>query len=94
MFPVQSSLARTTAKTREKDEADMASTPRQDPDPDRIGEVMSNVRLPLENVEFVLEQYLLANGQRLDADPCRAGRFPDPGRGHRGPSGGRLRRRR
>ena len=68
MFPVQSSLARTTAKTREKDEADMASTPRQDPDPDRIGEVMSTVRLPLENVEFALEQYLLANGQRLDPE--------------------------
>lgn len=46
----------------------MASTPRQDPDPDRIGEVMSNVQLPLENVEFALQQYLLANGQRLDAE--------------------------
>lgn len=46
----------------------MASFSWQDPDGDRIGEVMSAVQLPLENVEFALEQYLLANGQRLDAE--------------------------
>lgn len=46
----------------------MASTPRQNPDPDRVGEVISAVQLPLENLEFALEQYLLANGQRLDAE--------------------------
>lgn len=46
----------------------MASFPWQEPDPDRIGEMMSAVQLPLENVEFALEQYLLANGQRLDSE--------------------------
>lgn len=33
-----------------------------------IGELMSAVELPLENVEFALEQYLLAHGQRLDGE--------------------------
>ena len=37
-------------------------------DCDRIGEVMSGVQLPLENVEFALEQYLLSHGQRLDPE--------------------------
>lgn len=46
----------------------MASFPRQEVDPDRFGEVMSAVQMPLENVAFALEQYLLANGQRLDAE--------------------------
>ena len=46
----------------------MASGLWQDPDCDRIGEVMSGVQLPLENVEFALEQYLLAHGQRLDTE--------------------------
>jgi len=54
----------------------MASTPRsalrQESDcnrgPDRIGEVIGTVQLPLENVAFALEQYLLANGQRLDPE--------------------------
>lgn len=58
----------------------MTSAPRQhhdrgtdrgtDPgtDLDRIGELMSSVGLPLVNLEFALEQYLLANGQRLDSE--------------------------
>ena len=46
----------------------MASSIRRGPDIDQIGEVMSRVQLPLENVEFALEQYLLANGQRLDTE--------------------------
>ena len=46
----------------------MASTFRQGPGCDRIGEVMSGVQLPLENVEFALEQYLLSHGQRLDVE--------------------------
>lgn len=54
----------------------MASAPRRNPNPgtdlgtdlDRIGELMSSVELPLVNLEFALEQYLLANGQRLDSE--------------------------
>lgn len=46
----------------------MASFPGQDPDGDHIGEVMGSVQLPLENVAFALEQYLLDNGQRLDPE--------------------------
>ncbi len=46
----------------------MASELGQGPDCDRIGEVISAVQLPLENVEFALEQYLLAHGQRLDTE--------------------------
>ena len=46
----------------------MASRFRQGPGCDRIGEVMSGVQLPLENVEFALEQYLLSHGQRLDVE--------------------------
>jgi hypothetical protein len=46
----------------------MASGLGQDPDCDRIGEVISAVQIPLENVEFTLEQYLLAHGQRLDTE--------------------------
>ena len=46
----------------------MASGIWQGPDCDRIGEVMSGVQLPLENVEFALEQYLLSHGQRLDTE--------------------------
>ena len=40
----------------------------QGPECDQIGEVMGRVQLPLENVEFALEQYLLAHGQRLDTE--------------------------
>jgi len=40
----------------------------QGPDCNRIDEVISGVQLPLENVEFTLEQYLLAHGQRLDTE--------------------------
>ncbi len=46
----------------------MVSGMRQDREQDRIGEVMSAVQLPLENVEFALEQYLLSHGQRLDTE--------------------------
>lgn len=46
----------------------MASSIPQSQKRDQIGEVMSRVQLPLENVEFALEQYLLANGQRLDTE--------------------------
>ncbi len=46
----------------------MASGLGQGPDCDRICEVMSGVQLPLENVEFALDQYLLAHGQRLDTE--------------------------
>ncbi len=46
----------------------MASGAWQDPDCDRIGEVICAVQLPLENVEFALDQYLLAHGQRLDTE--------------------------
>ena len=46
----------------------MASNLRQCPEYDQIGEVLSGVQLPLENVEFALEQYLLENGQRLDTE--------------------------
>ncbi len=46
----------------------MASSFRQGPGYDRISEVMSGVQLPLENVEYALEQYLLSHGQRLDVE--------------------------
>jgi len=46
----------------------MASGLWRDPDCDRIGEVISAVQLPLENVEFALQQYLLSHGQRLDTE--------------------------
>ena len=46
----------------------MASSLRHSPDYDRLGEVLSRVQLPLENIEFTLEQYLLENGQRLDTE--------------------------
>ncbi len=46
----------------------MASGLWKDPDRDRIGEVICAVQLPLENVEFALDQYLLAHGQRLDTE--------------------------
>lgn len=46
----------------------MTSKIRQNPGGDRIGEVIGAVQLPLENVEFALEQYLLENGPRLDTE--------------------------
>ncbi len=46
----------------------MVSRLGQGPDCDRIGEVIGAVQLPLENVEFALDQYLLAHGQRLDTE--------------------------
>jgi len=33
-----------------------------------VGDVIGTVQLPLANVEFTLEQYLLENGQRLDTE--------------------------
>jgi hypothetical protein len=46
----------------------MTSKSRHNPGGDQIGEVIGAVQLPLENVEFALEQYLLDNGQRLDTE--------------------------
>jgi len=46
----------------------MASGSWEKADTDRIGEVIGAVQLPLENVEYALDQYLLANGQRLDTE--------------------------
>ena len=46
----------------------MMSGAQRDADTARIGEVMAAVQIPLENVEFTLEHYLLANGQRLDTE--------------------------
>ena len=46
----------------------MVSELLQEPDCDRIGEVICALQLPLENVEFALDQYLLAHGQRLDTE--------------------------
>ena len=33
-----------------------------------VSEVLSGVQLPLENIEYTIEQYLLANGARLDTE--------------------------
>ena len=46
----------------------MSSTKGKNPEGDRIGEVICSLQLPLENVEYALERYLLDNGQRLDTD--------------------------
>jgi len=46
----------------------MSSKSMQTPGGDRIGEVIGAVQLPLENVEYALEQYLLDNGTRLDTE--------------------------
>lgn len=48
----------------------IASTksPRSPRPPDNVGEVLSSVQLPLENIEYTLDQYLLENGQRLDVE--------------------------
>ena len=34
----------------------------------RMSEVLAGVQIPLENVEYTIEQYLLANGARLDTE--------------------------
>ncbi len=34
----------------------------------RVDEVLASIRLPLENVEYTIEQFLLANGCRLDVE--------------------------
>ena len=46
----------------------MAREASQNRGDDRIGEVMSRVQLPLENVEFALEQSLLSHGPSLDTE--------------------------
>jgi len=46
----------------------MASRSATDPGGDQIGEVLGAVQLPLENLEFALDQYLLLHGQRLDTE--------------------------
>ena len=37
-------------------------------DDETMGEVLQGVQIPLENVEYTIEQYLLANGARLDTE--------------------------
>jgi len=59
---------RTTSRIGQKNEGNMVSGMRQAQERDRIGEVLSTVQLPLENVEFALDQYLLSHGQRLDTE--------------------------
>lgn len=34
----------------------------------RLGEVLSNIQMPLENLAWTIDEYLLANGPRLDAE--------------------------
>ena len=46
----------------------MAGAKREHPGVDRIGEVICSLQLPLENVEYALDQYLLDNGLRLDTE--------------------------
>ncbi|MEL7467225.1 MAG: hypothetical protein AAFN27_02145 [Pseudomonadota bacterium] len=35
---------------------------------DPVATAIAGVQLPLENVEYTIEQYLLMNGQRLDTE--------------------------
>lgn len=35
---------------------------------DRVGAMMGTVQIPLENMEYMIERYLLENGTRLDPD--------------------------
>lgn len=37
-------------------------------DDETVTEVLSGVQLPLENLEYTIQQYLLANGTRLDTE--------------------------
>ncbi|HSF95290.1 MAG TPA: hypothetical protein VLA52_09715 [Thermohalobaculum sp.] len=46
----------------------MTSIEKKNANGDRIGEVICAMQLPLENVEYALERYLLENGQRLDTE--------------------------
>ncbi|MEM6664484.1 MAG: hypothetical protein AAF666_20160 [Pseudomonadota bacterium] len=34
----------------------------------RVGEVLDDVSIPLANLEYTIEQYLLAHGARLDTE--------------------------
>lgn len=34
----------------------------------RLGEVLSNIQMPLENLAWTIEEYLMANGPRLDSE--------------------------
>lgn len=34
----------------------------------RLGEVLSNIQMPLENLAWTIEEYLLAHGARLDSE--------------------------
>ena len=44
------------------------NSPRSPRRADNLGEVLSSVQLPLENIEYTLDQYLLEHGQRLDVE--------------------------
>lgn len=35
---------------------------------DRLGQLVGKVQMPLENMEYTVEQYLLDNGSRIDPD--------------------------
>jgi len=35
---------------------------------DRLERLMADIQMPLENIEFTIEQYLLDNGTRLDPE--------------------------
>lgn len=35
---------------------------------DSLEQLMANIQMPLENIEFTIEQYLLDNGARLDPE--------------------------
>jgi hypothetical protein len=67
---------RAKGSTEQKNEADMVCRSQQNLNRNRggeasgefIGDVIGAVQLPLANVEFALEQYLLAHGQRLDTE--------------------------
>lgn len=43
----------------------MSIHPTVDP---RLGEVVSSIQMPLENIAWTIQEYLLANGTRLDPE--------------------------
>jgi hypothetical protein len=67
---------RAKGSIEQKNEADMVCKSQQNLNCDQssdandgfMGDVIGAVQLPLANVEFTLEQYLLAHGQRLDTE--------------------------